>query len=148
MLTTGGTPKAPQKLVRIFKQNRGLVARIRSALRRIRRTTLVIPRSETIGLKLDHDRIDSVIEKIVRGLFYFEYGETLDPQTIVRCRALDTDNVLRAFNPYLSHMRPGKRLWPNVFEYIRNRSKDVPQGSMWFLRFYGKTNYVAITNPD
>jgi len=138
-----------QKLRRMYQKNTGLRQRIAGSLIKVRmRTAGGLYLGARDAIQLDHDRLDAVVKKIVRGLYFHEFGgERLLDETRVDCMALDSQKKVNQVDHFAAEVRAGTRDWPGLFEYRRNRVAREPQGSLWFLRFYGRIMYWAITAP-
>jgi hypothetical protein len=101
-----------------------------------------------MGLQFDERRFERVVQKIVRGLYYFEYGEALAAGTDVMTLFLSTKARFETAVSYASQLRWGKRQWPGIFEYRCGRVPDVPQESVWLMRCYTNSHFWAISGPD
>lgn len=146
----GSTPAGQQlwaeKLDRMYQKNLGLrktIARVLSDKLVWTPTGLYLGRHMTI--KIDHPRLERVAEKIVRGLYYHEYGTPLPSNAEIMTMFLHTNAKFHAAQPYFPELGVGTRMWPGIFEYSRNRLLGSPEKSMWLMRFYSWAYFWAIT---
>jgi len=138
-----------QKLHRTFAKNRGLRRRIASLLRPVRLTTPSgIFLGRRIAIKQDEPNLAKVVEKIVRGLYFFEYNERLDPAIKIVALFLRSEEDAVEPMKFNNQLHYGSREWPNVFEYRFNRTIEKPEDSMWIIRFFGRIVYWAISSNE
>lgn len=148
-ITDAGKTLWRQRLHRMFSKNLGLRRKIASGISHRRVATPGgIYLGRRMAIQFDERRFDRVVQKIVRGLYYFEYGETLPADTKVMTLFLSTKARFETFVACAHQLGWGKRQWPGIFEYRCNRAPGVPQGSMWLMRFYGNTHFCAISESD
>jgi hypothetical protein len=138
-----------QRLNRMFRKNLGLRRKIAKGLSY---ESLVTPTGiylgRRMGLQFDEARFEPVVQKIVRGLYYFEYGEVLPPATEVMTLFLSTKARFQTAVGYAHQLDWGKRQWPGIFEYRCGRVPDAPQGSVWLIRCYSNVHFWAISGSD
>ncbi len=148
-ITSVGKKLWNQKLHRMYSKNRGLRARIVKSFRRI---NLVSPGGIYIGRRLaqeiDEERLHDVAIKVVRGLYYFEYGTPLLRSTKVLCQLLRSESDAAEPIKLNDQLRSGSREWPEVFQYRFNRINQSPSCSAWLIRFWGKINFWLISGND
>ena len=97
------------------------------------------------GIRVNWDRVFLVIEKCVRGLYYYETGEILHKDAeIVRGGIFEHNQDY--LSSVLAQTNPGKWKAPNVFQYKWNRYPDTPKGTLWAMMFYNTHSFVAITD--
>jgi hypothetical protein len=102
-------------------------------------------KSETrLAINLQTNRINAVIRKVCRGLYYFECNEPLPVNLSIKVHRIKTKEELKVFN---ADMKAGSRGWPGVFEYRWNRVATEPALSKWLLLFHGAMPWAAITYP-
>jgi hypothetical protein len=149
----GSTPTGKrlwdEKLDRMYQKNLGLkktVARMLSHKQAYTPAGLYLGRRMTISV--DHPRLERVVEKIVRGLYYYEYGDLMPANVKVMTLFLNTDVMLRAAQQHFRELTAGKRMWSGIFEYCHNRVRESPEQSMWHIRFYACINFWIITGDD
>jgi hypothetical protein len=138
-----------QRLNRMFRKNLGLKRKIAEGLSyRPVVTPTGIYLGRRMGLQFDEGRFERVLQKIVRGLYYFEYGEALAAKTEVTTLFLSTKARFETAVGYANQLAWGKRQWPGVFEYRCGRVPDAPQGSVWLMRCYSNSHFWAISGSD
>lgn len=151
MFTNAGVSEAgsrlwSEKLHRMYEKNLGLRRKIAQALEP---TNLVTPAGLFLGRKMtikpDEKRFDKVINKIVRGLYFFEYQEALPPKNDILSFFLKVDEHFQAAGKYVHQLKPGTRGWPGIFKYKYNRLEKKHHESMWILLFYNFATFWAIT---
>lgn len=130
----------------MFSKNPGLRRKIGSGFsHRHVATPSGVYLGRRMALQFDERRFDRVVQKIVRGLYYFEYGDALPADTEVMTLFLSTKARFETAVAYAHQLGWGKRQWPGIFEYRCSRVPGTPQGSMWLMRFYGNTHFWAIS---
>lgn len=101
---------------------------------------------------VDLRRLDTVVEKIVAGLYWHEYGHMI-PAThqlhvwgASRYEALDIWALL-GFHKLSMIALSGLRrsLGAGSFDYAVWRSSDEPASTVWLLRLYARVHFVAVT---
>lgn len=154
MFTQAGSSPAgralwQQKLRRTYAKNLGLRYRIASSLQRV---NLVTPAGLFLGRHFaqspDFARLEKVVVKIVKGLYYADHAAALAPHTTVEALFLWPDQQGDVAHKYGHMLQDGRRAWPGIFSYRANRVKDYPQGSMWELRFYDVAAFWALSHDD
>lgn len=148
-VTMAGTALWKQRLRRMYDKNLGLRKRI---ARSITWRNVVTPVGIFLGRRLileyDEARMDFVVRKIIRGLYYYEYSEALPNITEVTVLFLNTEEKFNTMQRYAQYIDLGQRYWPGVFEYQCNRNSNDATKSMWLIRFYGTLCYWGVTRPD
>jgi hypothetical protein len=104
------------------------------------------------ALKIDSKRIAGVVGRIVRGLFFHEYGEILCPvhqavaMPLVEEHFQDADQR-KSILGICDHLRstPRTTLGQGVFSYWHHRYDDDPYKSLWLLLFYEKMAFLGLT---
>lgn len=148
-ITDAGKILWKQRLDRMFRKNLGLRRRIAKGLSyRPVVTATGIYLGRRMGLQFDERRFERVIQKTVRGLYYFEYGEALSTETEIMALFLSTKARFETAVAYANQLGWGKRQWPGIFEYRCGRVPDVPQESVWLIRCYSNSHFWAISGPD
>jgi len=131
-----------QSVHRMYQKDRG----IRKVIARSFHWTGVttpngIYRGKHLGIRPNWNRIQNVNEKIVKGLYSFEYGEPLDPmarlESAMFCREED-------FTRNFAQLPQGTRKW-NEFSYWCHRSKRNPTHSTWRFLFYETIPMLVVT---
>lgn len=147
--TNAGKMLWRQKLRRMFSKNLGLRRKIGSGISFGHLTTPSgIYLGRRMGLKFDESRFDRVVQKIVRGVYYYEYGQALLTDTEVITLFLSTKARFETAVGQAHQLAWGKRQWPGIFEYRCGRVPGASQGSMWLIRFYSNTYFWAISGSD
>jgi hypothetical protein len=136
-----------EKLHRMYEKNLGLKRKIAQLLKEVDvKTPSGIFLGRRMAIQLDGLRSQRVINKILFGLYYFEFQEILPFTTKLNIRFAqyesDVPQELKDLAPSLLF---GTRQWANIFEYRFNRVKERPQKSIWIIRFFGKAVFWAIT---
>lgn len=154
MFTDAGTSDAgkllwKEKLHRMYNKNIGLKRKIAEHLKPVD----VISKGgiflrKGIGVKPDEKRWITVVEKIIRGLYYFEYKEILPENIKMMSQFLRNDYEYEKAFEYLSQLRIGSRNWKDLFEYRYNRVIEQPYVSMWMVRFYKYATFWVITREN
>jgi hypothetical protein len=148
-ITDAGKTLWKQRLDRMFRKNLGLRRRLAKGFSyRPVVTATGIYLGHRMGLQFDERRFERVIQKIVRGLYYFEYGEALSPETEIMTLFLSTKARFETAVAYANQLGWGKRQWPGIFEYRCGRVPGVPQESVWLMRCYSNSHFWAISGPD
>jgi hypothetical protein len=151
MFSTAGVTEAGQAIWhqrhhRTLSKNIGLRKRVARSIQEVDVTTpagLYLGRAMTI--RPDELRSERFVSKIVRGLYYLEYGSPLSPKVQIMSRRLrgasDANHPEKIKDQLLvgSHQRLG------VIEYRFNRVEDQPNGSMWVIRFFGRVVFWCIS---
>jgi len=148
-ITDAGKILWKQRLDRMFRKNLGLRRRLAKGFSyRPVVTATGIYLGHRMGLQFDERRFERVIQKIVRGLYYFEYGEALSAETEIMTLFLSTKARFETAVAYANQLAWGKRQWPGIFEYRCGRVPGVPQESVWLMRCYSNSHFWAISGPD
>lgn len=147
--STTGRQLWREKLRRMYAKNLGLRYRIAASLQRVNVHT---PAGLFLGRHLaqnpDLVRLEKVVVKIVKGLYYFEHGDALLPEMTVEALLLRPHEERHVAATYGHLLKQGQRAWPGVFRYRLNRVKEYPQGSMWALSFYDFATFWALSHDD
>lgn len=145
-ITDAGKTLWRQRLHRMFHKNLGLRRKIAEGLSyRSMATPTGIHLGRRITLQYDERRFHPVIQKIVRGLYYFEYGESLPAETELMTLFLSTKARFETAVGYAHQLGWGKRQWPCIFEYRCARVPDAPRVSVWLMRCYSNTYFWAVS---
>ena len=148
-VTSSGKKLWEQKLYRMYKKNTGLRHKIVKSVKRLNVFTpsgIFIRRGLAIGM--DEVRLSKVIDKIVRGLYFFEYKTYLSNSIEILSQFLQSQEDGAEAEKFKDQLLFGSRQWPNSFEYLFNRIQDKPDCSMWVIRFWGKIVFWAISGND
>ena len=134
-----------QKIIPGFKQKSAL---IRSIMKKSQKLYVTSEGGIYIGklpaLQYDPIRIQNVINKIVRGLFWHEKRDILGSDYIVKRFLLNP--------PFSDKLQAGIGTLPlkkvgsgEVFSYRYLTDSDNPRISCWYLMFFEATLFMAIT---
>jgi hypothetical protein len=133
---------------RAYERATGLLWKMRSAMGVVSEKTPVALRPKT-AVVTDMDSVDRVLDKIVRGLYYFEYNQPVfQPASEIVTILKDPEK------PWPEEMRLGVRIgsrgWPGVFEYSIGPFLALiphgvyPQGYACRMRFYDTMEALAL----
>ncbi len=132
-----------QKLNKMYKKNLGLRRKIAQDIKKvnlltpsglyIRRQSASFPNSV---------RIENVVCKIVKGLYYHEYNERIPSSINIMSHLIQTQEESNAATKY--ELQFGSRDWPGVFEYRFKRTSRNNEDFIWLMRFYGCIIFWAI----
>lgn len=134
-----------QKLHRMYKKDKGIREIIAKSLKKVNLYTLkgLYIRKGFI-VKPDWSRIENLVVKFVKGLYYFEYGKALPPLIHI--------NFPRYFSQHKEYLKQfysltnsGKKSWPGVFEYRYNRIEEQPERSIWIFKLFDCNVLIATT---
>lgn len=104
---------------------------------------------------VDLYRLDRVMERIIKGLFYHHAGYVLPKEYIARSFSVDglvNDNVwddpeLKNMLGVLSELKP-VAIGKNIFSYKFLRLSDDINGSFWLFTFFSKVSFLGFTLED
>lgn len=98
---------------------------------------------KTMQLTIDRNRIDNMIIKIVRGLFYFETQNILPIQNKIDVLLIQNteDNILSL----ASLMTPTKIYGKETFKYRWAKFSDEKNSSMFLMSFYRSIFFLGVT---
>jgi len=107
------------------------------------------------GYNVDMNRIRSVLQRIVRGLYFRETGNVLGLNTKVHLYMDDdfielpshTRDEIQPVILYLASLPP-ITIGENIFLYRYHIAKKDSTVSAWGLSFYGKFPFLAMTGPS
>ena len=136
-----------QKLNRMYEKNHGLRRKIAQNLEyKHIHTPAGIYLGKRLTFKTDEDRVNKVAEKVIRGLYYFEYGEALKDTTQAHLLWLNTQQKFKMAEEHVFQLGFGKKQWPGIFEYRTGEVNNDNQESMWLIRFFGFINFMCTTS--
>jgi len=135
-----------QKIKGAYKKNLGLRHKI---VEHLKQADLLTPVGIFLGrkwtIKTDEKRFEKVVNKIVRGLYFFEYGEPLSDDAEIMTLFLNQEEKLKEAAKIASELKIGSRIWKGIFEYKLNRVSESPTGSIWLFRFWDNANFWSLT---
>jgi hypothetical protein len=135
-----------QKVERALKRNEPLIGSIYNSLQLVSiydGSTLL---GKRMAFTIDMDRIERVISKIVKGLFFCHVGEPLAPNFSVKT-ALNPEEFPERYSS-LIQASPINTLGNGVLRYRRVHAVDDPNCSIWLISFYNNdyADFVCMTN--
>jgi hypothetical protein len=101
---------------------------------------------------VDLKRLDNVIERIIRGLFYHHFGYRLPTSHIAKSFAADglkdpniwlEPNIRRSIE-YVSQ-QPKNDIGGGIFSYKFKEIEDDPNSSVWLMMFFNSVFFVGFT---
>jgi len=157
----GGHPVAMQarkKALGSLKNEQKLRFReaIGGSLRKVDRVTRggVFLRA-AIGFKVDYVRVHSVVERIVRGLFFHENRVRLPSEVAVQVvhfhpPAIRSEQVVKRVAAMAEEILSGGCRWlgDTAFVYAQHVfDQQQPQKTGWVVAFYQRLVFLALTKP-
>ena len=125
-----------EKLSRMYEKNLGLRKKIAQHLESLSlQTTSGIYLGNTMTINTDEKRLEMVVNKILKGLYFFEYNMPFPDNAEITTLYLNHEDKYTAAEETASDLKLGSRIWDGIFEYRFNRLPDNPAGSMWLFRF-------------
>jgi len=112
--------------------------------------TIRAPDHSVIGQEFGHvaltERINRVLERTVRGLFFHETGTVLPLDYRVRARMWEVLPPQDA-RSYMALMggAPLRVIANGAFRYAARIAGDDPFASAWLLQFYGSATFLGVT---
>ena len=154
MFTQAGISEAGQKLWdgklnRAYVKNIGLKRKIAEHLRP---TDVFTPRGLFLGTKIkinpDESRFENVINKIVRGLYWFEFRIPLSPEIkIITLRLNDSERIENVKN--VAHqLNHGSRCWEGIFRYKYYRLDGSTTESIWLMLLWENVGFLSYTYDE
>lgn len=140
-----------EKLHRMYQKNKGLKKIIAKNLRAIElNTPQGIYLGKQMAITYDESRLSKVVQKIVRGLYFFEHDEIFAKENPIKTKFLRTQQDIDYLAEKCASLPYGKRQWSDIFEYRCGRVEEAKEMSIWILRFFGKNCFWALTDtkPD
>jgi hypothetical protein len=93
------------------------------------------------SMKLEKERIEDVVIRIVRGLLGFHYKVRTSEETIFElCLNPKPDQIHEIIRSL-----PVSSVGGSIFQYRHGNASDDPESSVWFLRFYRATQFLVFT---
>jgi hypothetical protein len=109
---------------------------------------------EAGALSVDGSRIENVISRVIRGLYYHHLGQRLPTGHIVWTWSdwfgnLGDQEFLTAFQGVLDALKSEapKTVGGRVFCYCFRILDDPPDVSVWWLSFYDHRQFLGLTLP-
>lgn len=119
-------------------------------------TPLGIDVERGFAYNVDMNRIRSVVERTVRGLFFAESCQSLEYNNEIRIYSDDDleiqppDVIEQLIQKILVplHSIPLKKIGNEVFIYRHQIMSENPIYSVWFVSFYSKISFLCMTGPS
>lgn len=135
-----------EKMNRVYFRGRGVGSAIRKRMNRVNLTTASgIYYGKGFALEIDYARLETVVTKIVRGLYYREYSEPLTKEVPIKCQWLNTPSFSKRAESYVKNLPFAETHWPGIFEYKFGRTETAPEKSLWLMRFFSFASFWAVT---
>ncbi|MFQ5752275.1 MAG: hypothetical protein ACE5HI_09785, partial [bacterium] len=135
-----------EKMRRLYFRGRGVGNAISKKMQEV---NMVTPQGIYFGkrmaLEIDYSRLESVVKKIVKGLYYHEYKTVLSEDISVECQWLNAKSFMENARPFIEKLPFSESKYPGVFEYRFARIEDEPTKSAWALLFFDFAIFHAIT---
>lgn len=105
------------------------------------------------ALELDWSRIENIISKFVKGLYFYYQGSALGNQTQIMVKGFDLEQIEKLLNesnmksllPYLQKHSLGQ----GTVKYAFAVAGDNPHASWWVFNFYDNyLTFIAFTKPS
>lgn len=133
--STAGRKLWNQKIDKMYKKNLGLRGKIAQDIKEVNLVTpsgLYIRRGSASFP--DSVRLENVVCKITKGLFYHEYKERIPSSVDIMAHLIQTQEERNEAFKY--DLQFGSRDWPGVFEYRFDRTSIINEGFIFLMRFY------------
>lgn len=134
------------KVVRSLERSGGFARAILGTTKWVEIRTpqgIIVPEKQAT-FQIENARIDRVVRKIVRGLFYAKAGIALPPQETIDVMQVRNDEMwesaLAMFNEPKWHV-----IDPNVFAFLAARKSPESFETVWLLVFYRRHAFFAST---
>ena len=153
MLSRAGTTEVGTKLWnkglrRTFENDLGLRRQVATSFRRRDFSTSAgVYLGRRMTLKFDRHRLEKVVAKIVRGLYFHERGFPLESGTEVLSFFLREPAHFEAMEESNHMLKPGTRQWEGTFQYRCGFVPDQPQQSTWLLWFW-RTHFFWVNTSQ
>jgi hypothetical protein len=104
---------------------------------------------------VDLKRFEKVINRIVKGLFLKEFDRRMPSTHLIRSFAesgfQDANFSERSnFIKFVASLnsKPGHKIGDGVFQYWYQSFPEMPDASVWLLRFFDAESFLCITLPN
>jgi hypothetical protein len=99
------------------------------------------------AIEIDTSRVNRVLRKIARGLFFHRYGRRYAGPTDFWAEIKPAPELTE--KPLFQRLlrEPSKTLGPSVFEYKLAAAEDNPERTLWAMMFYDCILAIACTGP-
>jgi len=117
-----------------------------SQFRTLKNEGVSLPPGVTHGFVGDDARMEPVLEKITKGLYYYKSGVALPSGLEVKTSwNIDDSKYDRCAKPFIDHGIMPFHLGDGVFSYAGMNVKGKPHQSMWLYCFYNAIFVAAST---
>lgn len=145
-VSEAGTMLWTEKLNRMYDKNIGLRRKIADHLIL---SSLYTPSGIYLGngmtINTDEKRFETVVNKILKGLYFFEYNQTFPDSAEITTFYLNQKKDYEPVKKVAPELKFGSRSWDGIFEYKFNRLPNDPSGSIWLFRFWGQIFFWSVT---
>jgi hypothetical protein len=153
-------PAVPKLLPAVLRglgksRKKGMLHGLLRSMRSVPVTTpagLYVGRAEAYDVNLE--RLSRVVGRIVKGLYFKEFGRRLPSTHGVHSFAesgltdIDSDLRLTVGQTVAALVsKPPKVIGEGVFEYWFQATKEDPATTVWLMRFYAVESFVCMTAP-
>lgn len=104
-------------------------------------------RGQVNVLKVPRERVEPVLEKIVRGLYCIEHGIEFLEDVEFRFYQYGPQSDRETFSRVICGLPSGPREIGRVLTYRFGMVRDDPRYSIWALFFYRRGLFIAATEP-
>ena len=130
----------------MYDKNIGLKRKIRDHLNQ---SSMYTPSGIYLGsgmsITIDEKRFESVVNKILKGLYFFEYDHPIPNSAEITTIFLNLIDDFEPVKRVAPELKFGSRTWDGIFEYRFNRLPDDASGSIWLFRFWGQAYFWSVT---
>jgi hypothetical protein len=117
-------------------------------------TTAGLYLGRTLAYDVDLDRLGAVCSRMIRGLWYRQYGTRLPDACTVQVMAaaglrhVDAETLLAASRFFGPMIQAGTiRSVGRVFSYVFSADEQDHSISAWILLFYRRAVFIGFTSP-
>jgi hypothetical protein len=97
------------------------------------------------GIRFEKSRINHVIQRIIRGLYWHHHKKVLPPETnFTILKDPHVSGVAEIINNHTVLSMVDKE----TFQYRHGVTDEDPSASIWLLRFYTRTTFLIITGDE
>jgi hypothetical protein len=148
-VTEPGRKLWAEKLHRMYVKNPGIRRQVAQSLQPVDlRTPAGIHLGRRMALRYNEKRLEAVVEKIVRGLFYLERGTSAPTNWDIMSLFVTTPANHQSVARFNHMLKPGAHEWPMVFQYRVGFVPDEPEKSMWLLWFWRTHIFWVTARPQ
>lgn len=152
-----GNDQATTKVLRAVKRSGGLAkALLKDVTPLIVQDLETKQTEETVGIRVDEERIKSALKQIALAIYYHHYDEKFDG--LITCyyeslMTLDGDNPVKTNQHWENFRELSNELFadlpehgenPDIFSYQIREDQEISKPLAMRLKFYGKNNCTVI----